>query len=66
MRSTLLHLLASVGAFGLAVLLMRGTVQEYIDFADPINEMAMCVVAMMMGTASMFVVVEDIRKWFKK
>jgi hypothetical protein len=45
---------------------MRGTVQEYISFADPINEIAMCVVAMMMGSASMFVVAEDIRKHFKK
>ena len=66
MRSTVLYLLASIGAFGLAVLLMRGTVQEYIDFADPINEIAMCVVAMMMGTATMFLVAEDIRKCFKK
>ena len=66
MRSTVLYLLASIGAFGLAVLLMRGTVQEYIEFADPINEIAMCVVAMMMGSASMFVVAEDIRKRFKK
>jgi hypothetical protein len=64
MKNTVLHLLAAIGAFGVAVGLMQGFIQQFISFADPINEMAMCVLALMMGSIEMFVVVEDIKKRF--
>lgn len=54
MRNKILNLLGAVGSFGLAVGLMNGSVQEVVSFADPLNEMVMCVAALMMG--SMFMI----------
>jgi hypothetical protein len=65
MKNIVLHLLASIGAFGLAVLTMQGVTQQFIHFADPINEMAVCVLALMGGVAAMFGVVEGIKEQFK-
>lgn len=65
MKDLILHLLAAIASFGIAVGLMQGIVQEYISFADPINEMAMCVAAMMAGSGFMFVVVDELKKKFK-
>jgi uncharacterized protein YneF (UPF0154 family) len=64
-KDLILYTLAAIGAFGLAILLMRGTVQEYIYFADPINEMAMCVVALFMGSGASAVVISEIRNYIK-
>ena len=66
MKSIVLHLMAAVGSFGIAVGLMQGIVQEYISFADPINEMAMCVAMMMLGSIFAAVAVSDIKETLKK
>jgi hypothetical protein len=62
MKNIVLHLLAAVGSFGIAVGLMQGVVQEYISFADPINEMAMCVLMLMMGTVFTGIAVSEIKE----
>ena len=53
MRNKILNLLGAVGSFGLAVGLMNGSVQQVVSFADPLNEMVMCVAALMMGSLFM-------------
>jgi uncharacterized membrane protein HdeD (DUF308 family) len=65
MKNIVLHSLAAVGSLGIAVGLMQGVVQKYISFADPINELAMCVLTLMMGIAFTCVAVSDIRTMFK-
>jgi len=62
MKNIVLHSLAAVGSFGIAVGLMQGVVQEFITFADPINEMAMCVLMLMAGTVFTGVAVSDIKE----
>lgn len=66
MKNIVLHLLASIGSFGIAVGLMQGFIQRFISFADPINEMAMCVLMLMLGTAFMGVVVSDVKEQMDK
>ena len=66
MKNIVLHLLAAIGAFAIAVGLMQGIVQEYISFADPLNEMAMCVAMLMMGTVFMGVVVTEVKEQLNK
>ena len=65
MKNIVLHLLAAIGSFGIAVGLMQGIVQEYISFEDPINEMAMCVLMLMMGTVFTGVVVSEVKDKMK-
>jgi hypothetical protein len=55
MKNKVLNVLGAVGSFGLAVGLMNGSVQEVVSFADPLNEMVMCVAALMMGSLFMIV-----------
>lgn len=62
MKNIIVHLLAAVGSFGIAIGLMQGFIQQYISFEDPINEMAMCVLTMMMGVAMMCVAVSEIKE----
>jgi hypothetical protein len=62
MKNIVLHSLAAVGSFGIAVGLMQGVVQEFITFADPINEMAMCVLMLMMGTVFTGIAVSEIKE----
>ena len=62
MKNIALHLLAAIGSFAIAVGLMQGIVQEYISFADPLNEMAGCVLMLMMGTVFTGVVVTEIKE----
>ena len=62
MKNIITHLLAAVGAFAIAVGLMQGIVQEFISFADPINEMAMCVLMLMMGTVFTGIAVSEIKE----
>ena len=66
MKNIVLHLLAAIGSFGIAVGLMQGFIQQFISFEDPINEMAMCVLMLMMGTAFTCVVVSDIKEQLNK
>ena len=65
MKNIVLHLLAAIGSFGIAVGLMQGFIQQFISFEDPINEMAMCVLMLMMGTVFMGVVVSEVKDKMK-
>ena len=65
MKNIIVHLLAAVGSFGIAVGLMQGFIQQFISFEDPINEMAMCVLMLIMGVAFTCVAVSDIRTMVK-
>jgi hypothetical protein len=62
MKNIITHLLAAVGSFGIAVGLMQGFIQQFISFADPINEMAMCVLMLMMGTVFTGIAVSEIKE----
>jgi len=42
-------LVVALGALGLGLLTMAGVVQNYIHFADPLNEMAFAFTAMFGG-----------------
>ncbi len=66
MKNIVLHLLAAIGSFGIAVGLMQGFIQQFISFADPINEMAMCVLMLMAGTVFTGVAVSDIKEQINK
>ena len=66
MKNIVLHLLAAIGSFGIAVGLMQGFIQQFISFEDPINEMAMCVLMLMMGTVFMGVVVTEVKEQLNK
>ena len=66
MKNIVLHLLAAIGSFGIAVGLMQGFIQQFISFEDPLNEMAMCVLMLMMGTVFMGVVVGDVKEQLNK
>ena len=62
MKNIVLHLLAAVGSFGIAVGLMQGFIQQFISFEDPINEMAMCVLTLMLGTVFTGIAVSEIKE----
>ena len=62
MKNIITHLLAAVGAFAIAVGLMQGIIQEFISFADPLNEMGMCVIMLMLGTVFTGVAVSEIKE----
>ena len=62
MKNIVLNVLAAVGAFSVAVGLMQGFIQQFISFEDPINEMAMCVLMLMMGTVFTGIAVSDIKE----
>jgi hypothetical protein len=62
MKNIITHLLAAVGSFGIAVGLMQGIVQEFISFSDPLNEMGMCVLMLMMGTVFTGIAVSEIKE----
>ena len=66
MKNIVLHLLAAIGSFGIAVGLMQGFIQQFISFEDPINEMAMCVLMLMMGTVFTGVAVSEIKEQLNK
>jgi len=65
MKNIIVHLLAAVGSFGIAVGLMQGFIQQFISFEDPINEMAMCVLLLMLGTVFTGVAVSEIKEKIK-
>jgi len=62
MKNIIVHLLAAVGSFGIAVGLMQGFIQQFISFEDPINEMAMCVLTLMLGTVFTGIAVSEIKE----
>ena len=43
------YLVGAIGALSLGLLTMAGVVQNYIHFADPLNEMAFALMAMFGG-----------------
>ena len=43
------YLVSAITAFGIAYSTAQGTIQHYIHFADPLNEMAFCVASLFMG-----------------
>jgi hypothetical protein len=43
------YCIAAIASFAIAWGTAQGTVQEYIHFADPLNEMAFCFAAICMG-----------------
>ena len=47
-------LTVTICSFGIAFGLMQGVIQEYIYFADPLNEMGVCALALGMGTIAAF------------
>ena len=62
MKNIVLHLLAAIGSFGIAVGLMQGFIQQFISFANPLNEMGMCVIMLMLGTGFTGVAVSEIKE----
>ena len=46
------YLIAAIASFSIAWGTAQGTVQNYIHFADPLNEMAFCFAAICMGVIS--------------
>ena len=47
-----INLKATIGAiisFGVAYITATGTILNYINFADPLNEMGFCILALIMG-----------------
>ena len=47
-------LVLALGAISLSLLTMAGVVQNYIHFADPLNEMGFAFMAMFGGVVSLF------------
>ena len=47
-------LVVALGALGLGLLTMAGVVQNYIHFADPLNEMGFAFMAMFGGVMFLF------------
>ena len=47
-------LVVALGALGLGLLTMAGVVQNYIHFADPLNEMGFAFMAMFGGVVGLF------------
>ena len=47
-------LVAALGALGLGLLTIAGVVQNYIHFADPLNEIGFAFMAMFGGVVSLF------------
>jgi hypothetical protein len=50
----ILNLIAAMAAFVMAYLIVNGTAQSVIHFADPLNEMACFFVALMLGLGFSF------------
>jgi hypothetical protein len=47
-------LVVALGALGLGLLTIAGVVQNYIHFADPLNEMGFAFMAIFGGVVSLF------------
>jgi hypothetical protein len=54
MEINLKPLLLTVGSFTIAFLTMNGTIQNYINFADVINEIAFFGLSTMLGVVGLF------------
>ena len=50
-------------SYGIAYGIMNGTVQNYVHFAGELNELGCCVIALTMGTLSLFAI--DYKKILK-
>jgi uncharacterized membrane protein required for colicin V production len=47
-------LLTAIGSFFVGVSILNGTAQQYVYFADPLNELGCAVIALTMGTLCIF------------
>lgn len=56
-------ILTSVVSFLIAYWIMDGTAQQYVHFAGELNELFCCVIALTMGTLSLFAI--DYKKIIK-
>lgn len=58
--SLIYHTLFCLAAFKVAYMTMQGTLQTYVKFADPLNEMFFCAIALMIGFMYLYAVGTDI------
>jgi hypothetical protein len=56
-------ILTSGSSFLVSYLILNGTAQEYVHFADELNELFCCVIALTMGILSLFAI--DYKKIIK-
>jgi uncharacterized membrane protein required for colicin V production len=56
-------ILTSIASFMVAYWILNGTAQQYVHFAGPLNELGCAVIALTMGTLSLFGI--DYKKIFK-
>ena len=54
----ILNLIAAIAAFVVAYLIVNGTAQSLIHFADPLNEMATFFMVLMLGMGFSFMSIE--------
>ena len=57
----ILNLIAAMAAFVVAYLIVNGTAQSVIHFADPLNEMATCFMAALLGISLLAVSFERVK-----
>jgi hypothetical protein len=58
--SPIYHALFCLAAFKVAFMTMQGTLQNYVKFADPLNEIFFCTMALMIGFLYLYAVGTDI------
>ena len=47
-------LLTAIGSFFVGATILNGTAQQYVYFADPLNELGCAVIALTMGMLSLY------------
>lgn len=52
----------AIVSFAIAIMLMQGTIQKFVHFAGPLNEMACCVLAGTMGIIALIASIEKSKK----
>jgi hypothetical protein len=63
--SPIYHTIYCLVAFKVAFMTMQGTLQNYVKFADPLNEMFFCVGALMIGFLYLYAASTDIYEVIK-
>jgi|LakMenEpi03Aug12_release.lakeMendotaPanAssembly.Ray.scaffolds.fasta_scaffold512674_2 hypothetical protein len=56
------HLIIAIFSFTVAFLLIQGTIQKFLHFSDVLGEFACCIIALVMGTISIFASIEKFEK----
>ncbi len=49
MKNSILYLIGGIASLFVAIGIGHGTVQEYVSFAGPLNEMGCCVMALFLS-----------------